>query len=325
MAIDLYLKHIYIHQFSPADTEVQFVDQEVTITPQLDEYFRKKLSKVFSDDAKRGKLDSEHQFMDFVARDLLDASHQIATIWKEEFVISEDQKKNDLVFIEFDRDGQAYLAFLRITLKESLTHLFGETEDPIKMTNNTMPSAAQAPDEALIIRKTDGQYYLIEKRVRHNGSFANYFSEKVLQDQPDLSVKKSIKVIEDTAHKVADSFNRDDFDFQKKVKTAIHHDLEEEVLSAESLANQLFEDNLTARLTFIDELKETIPTEIPVQDIDHSRQVKKFETQKLSLSNGIELIVPNQVYDDAESVEFIQNNDGTYSILIKNIQDIQNK
>ena len=52
---------------------------------------------------------------------------------------------------------------------------------------------------------------------------------------------------------------------------------------------------------------------------------KKLENQKLSLSNGIQLIVPNNVYEDAESVEFIQNPNGTYSILIKNIEDIQNK
>ena len=53
--------------------------------------------------------------------------------------------------------------------------------------------------------------------------------------------------------------------------------------------------------------------------------IKKLENQKLSLSNGIELIVPNNVYQDADSVEFIQNPDGTYSILIKNIEDIINK
>ena len=61
------------------------------------------------------------------------------------------------------------------------------------------------------------------------------------------------------------------------------------------------------------------------RSIDHSRQIKKLENQKLSLSNGIELIVPNNVYQDADSVEFIQNPDGTYSILIKNIEDIINK
>lgn len=83
------------------------------------------------------------------------------------------------------------------------------------------------------------------------------------------------------------------------------------------MADQLFDNNLTARLTFVDELKEAIPEPISVSDIDHSRQIKKLENQKLSLSNGIELIVPNNVYQDADSVEFIQNPDGTYSILIK--------
>ena len=35
--------------------------------------------------------------------------------------------------------------------------------------------------------------------------------------------------------------------------------------------------------------------------------------------------VPQTLYEDAESVEFIQNNDGTYSIIIKNIEEIKNK
>ena len=75
----------------------------------------------------------------------------------------------------------------------------------------------------------------------------------------------------------------------------------------------------------MDELKELVPEKIVFEEIDASRQLKKFENQKLSLSNGIELIVPNNIYQDAESVEFIQNENGTYSILIKNIEDIKNQ
>ncbi|MDU6560877.1 MAG: nucleoid-associated protein, partial [Streptococcus vestibularis] len=174
--------------------------------------------------------------------------------------------------------------------------------------------------------RSSKQYYLIEKRIKHNGSFANYFSENLLQVQPEQSVKKSIKMVEDTAQKIAENFNQDDFNFQGKMKSAIFNNLEEDQeLSPEKLADQLFDNNLTARLTFVDELKEVIPEPISVSDIDHSHQIKKLENQKLSLSNGIELIVPNNVYQDADSVEFIQNPDGTYSILIKNIEDIINK
>lgn len=324
--IDLYIKRIVIHQFTPNDTELILSDQLLTITPRIDEYFRKKLSKVFSDEAKRGMFAEDNVFLSYLSDDLMESSVKIAQLWKEEFVISENQKTNDLVFIQFDKDGVEHFAFLRIALKENFTHISSDSESPIKVTQNNLPSAAQTPDEALVINCSNHHYYLIEKRVEHNGSFANYFSENLLQVQPEQSVKKSIKMVEQTAQKIAESFQQDDFAFQSKMKAAIHKNLEEEQeLSPEKLADQLFDSNLTARLTFVDELKESIPEPIQVADIDHSRQTKKLENQKLSLSNGIQLIVPNNVYDDAESVEFIQNPNGTYSILIKNIEDIQNK
>ncbi len=324
--IDLYIKRIVIHQFTPNDTELILSDQLLTITPRIDEYFRKKLSKVFSDEAKRGMFAEDNVFLSYLSDDLMESSVKIAQLWKEEFVISENQKTNDLVFIQFDKDGVEHFAFLRIALKENFTPISSDSESPIKVTQNNLPSAAQTPDEALVINCSNHHYYLIEKRVKHNGSFANYFSENLLQVQPEQSVKKSIRMVEQTAQKIAESFQQDDFAFQSKMKAAIHKNLEEEQeLSPEKLADQLFDSNLTARLTFVDELKESIPEPIQVADIDHSRQTKKLENQKLSLSNGIQLIVPNNVYDDAESVEFIQNPNGTYSILIKNIEDIQNK
>ena len=178
----------------------------------------------------------------------------------------------------------------------------------------------------MVINLQSRKYHLIEKRIKYNGAFLNYFSDNLLQVSPKISPKKSIKTLEKTAQKIAESFNTDDFQFHSKVKSSIFKNLEEnDELCPEKLADELFDSNLTARLTFIDQVKEAVPEPIKFDEIDSSRQKKKFENQKLSLSNGIELIVPNNVYQDAESVEFIQNDNGTYSILIKNIEDIQSK
>ena len=324
--IDLYIKQIIIHQFSPNDTDLYFADKPISITPKLDEYFRKKLAKVFTEDAKRGRFEEDNVFFGYLNDDLMTSSKKIAELWREEFVSSEDQKTNDLIFIQFDKDGVEHFAFLRVALREHLAHIDLDSDTPIKTTQNNLPSAAQTPDEALVVNRVSRDYYLIEKRMKHNGSFTHYFSENLLQVEPRQSVKKAIQQVEKTAQKIAENFNQDDFSFQSKMKSALYTHLEEEQeLSPEKLANQLFEDNLTARLTFVDELKEDIPESIPVSDIDYSRQAKKLENQKLSLSNGIELIVPNNIYEDAESVEFIQNANGTYSILIKNIEDIRSK
>ena len=324
--MDIYVKKAIIHQFSPADTELLLADKFLNITPKIEEYLRKKIERVYSDDAKTGVFDSENVFLAQLSDDLLETSVTIAKLWQEEFSVSENQKTNDLIFVQFDKEGVEHFAFLRIALREALTHVGGEVDNPIKLTQNNLPGFGTGADEALVINLKSRKYHLIEKRIKYNGAFLNYMSDNLLQVNPTISAKKSIKALEKTAQKVAESFNKDDFQFQSKVKSSIFKNLEEnDELSPEKLADDLFDSNLTARLTFIDQVKEAIPEPVKFDEIDSSRQKKKFENQKLSLSNGIELIVPNNIYQDAESVEFIQNDNGTYSILIKNIEDIQNK
>ncbi|HFI0041120.1 TPA: nucleoid-associated protein [Streptococcus suis] len=324
--MDIFVKKAIIHQFSPDDTELVLADQLLTVSPKIEEYLRKKIERVFSDEAKTGQFEADNPFLDFLNEDLLTSSVKIAGLWKEEFSISENLKTNDLIFIEFERNGVEHFAFLRIALRENLAHVGSESDSPLKITQNNLPGAGSAPDEALIVNLQTRKYHLIEKRIKHNGAFLNYFSDNLLQVTPAISAKKSIKAVEQTAQKIADNFHQGDFQFQSKVKSAIFNHLEEDnELSPEKLADQLFDNNLTARLNFVDQLKEVIPDKITFDEIDSSRQLKKFENQKLSLSNGIELIVPNSVYEDAESVEFIQNDNGTYSILIKNIEDIKSK
>ena len=324
--MDIYVKKAIIHQFSPDDTDLYLADKFLNITPKIEEYLRKKIERVYSDEARTGIFEEDNPFLEMISDDLLETSVAVANRWKEEFVVSENQKTNDLVFVQFSKEGVEHFAFLRIALRETLTHLGGEVDNPIKLTQNNLPGFGTGADEALVINLQSRKYHLIEKRIKYNGTFLNYFSENLLQAKPLISPKKSIKALEKTAQKIAESFNTDDFQFQSKVKSAIFNHIEEEnKLFPEKLADDLFDDNLTARLSFIDQVKEAVPEPVTFEEIDASRQLKKFENQKLSLSNGIELIVPNNVYEDAESVEFILNENGTYSILIKNIEDIQSK
>ena len=324
--MDIYVKKAIIHQFSPSDTDLLLADKYLNITPKIEEYLRKKIEHVYSDEAKTGIFTEDSVFLSHITKDLLETSITVANLWKEEFSVSENQKTNDLMFVQFDKEGVEHFAFLRIALRETFTHLGGQVDNPIKITQNNLPGFGTGADEALVINLQSRKYHLIEKRIKYNGTFFNYFSDNLLQVKPKSSPKKSIKALEKTAQKVAESFNQDDFQFQSKVKSSIFKNLEEnDELSPEKLADELFDNNLTARLTFIDRVKEVIPETVKFDEVDSSRQKKKFENQKLSLSNGIELIVPNNIYQDAESVEFIQNDNGTYSILIKNIEDIQSK
>ena len=52
--MDIYIKKAIIHQFSPDDTELFLADKFLNITPKIEEYLRKKIERVYSDEAKTG-------------------------------------------------------------------------------------------------------------------------------------------------------------------------------------------------------------------------------------------------------------------------------
>mgnify|MGYP000526693209 CR=1 FL=1 len=67
------------------------------------------------------------------------------------------------------------------------------------------------------------------------------------------------------------------FNFQSKVKSAIFNQLEEEnELSPEKLANDLFDNNLTARLSFCRSVKETIPDPVRFDEIECQPSIEEI-------------------------------------------------
>ncbi|GMA69784.1 hypothetical protein GCM10025879_10300 [Leuconostoc litchii] len=47
--------------------------------------------------------------------------------------------------------------------------------------------------------------------------------------------------------------------------------------------------------------------------------------QKFKLDSGIEISIPINVYQDLSKVEFVNNPDGTVTLMIKDIETILNK
>lgn len=53
--------------------------------------------------------------------------------------------------------------------------------------------------------------------------------------------------------------------------------------------------------------------------------IKKFQKQHLTTDSGIEITIPMEEYGNPDKVEFITNEDGTISVLIKNIGRLSTK
>ena len=95
-------------------------------------------------------------------------------------------------------------------------------------------------------------------------------------------------------------------------------------ISTDVIAEKVFGDNITAKQEYQEKLTEkSLPTEVSV--VNSEKYEKKYRTQKFKLDSGIEISIPVHVYQDLSKVEFVNNADGTITLMIKDIASILNK
>jgi hypothetical protein len=128
---------------------------------------------------------------------------------------------------------------------------------------------------------------------------------------------------------VAKSINKKYFDedFEKaiKLKKAVSDSFDENSeIHIEQVASKVFEKDLGIQNEYVEEISKAGLSEKKVV-IPEKIVEKKFRTHKIKTDTGIEINFPLEYADERDKIEFMNNPDGTISILIKNISKIENK
>ncbi len=110
-----------------------------------------------------------------------------------------------------------------------------------------------------------------------------------------------------------------------EAKNMIYQELSEEgTLNIPRVIDKIFKE----KEEFKQEVKEKLDKYHISEDEVTPRSestVKKFEKQCLTTDTGIELRIPMEQYQNPDNVQFITNEDGTISVLLKNIGHIVTK
>lgn len=185
----------------------------------------------------------------------------------------------------------------------------------------------QKADEGIVVNLNNLSYEVIEKKYPFSGEKRLYFSTQVIESRPAPSLEENVRVIKKVAEKIGEKFENQKHDVIADVKEAVYDIVEESgQIDAKVVAQKVFKDNVSAQVAFQEEVVEKgyvdqAPLLREVREITE----KKYGKQKLKLSNGIELIVPLDVYRNPELIEFINNPDGTISVTIKNVDEVINR
>jgi len=138
-------------------------------------------------------------------------------------------------------------------------------------------------------------------------------------------VKQVIKEIKKTVTHVAKKYDEENYLALATTQQAIFTQLEEsDEIDAGIIFDTVFKDKPLAKEAAYQAIAtEKIPEKIPVTNVP--KYEKKYSKQKFKLDNGIEITIPSDIYENKEMVEFINNPDGSISVLIKNIDSIMNR
>ncbi len=337
MIEEVYIKKLALHILDNTLGMPILSESEHPHDSDINDFIKAHIEKVFKDvNIKNASFENESNQIKELCEHLatnkdnfLDVSKKLAGKLYDILIRNVEIPSCDLVCSLFDGDGKSFLGLFILNYKTSYIHYVEENED--RRTNKmikqitTLPNTSQSIEEFIVIDLTDFTILLKEKKHDIDGIKEHYLSKYFLKSQTVLSDKEKVDIINKTSKKMIRDYYDGDIKKMGDLKTAITESIEEnDNIDIESIKKKTFKDNLELQQIYTEELeaKGVVEKKIAINE----NVIKKIpKMQKLVTENGIELKIPISYLSREEKVEFINNSDGTISILLKNIRDIQDK
>lgn len=337
---DIRIRKAIVHIMDSTVGMPVFSDTELDFGSDMADFLEEHIYKTLtSDDIKKCTfVEEESEVLGFVkafneeSMDFVTMSKSLAEKLYGIMNANIEIPSGDLFVILYEINLIPQLALLKMNFKESYTHT--TMSDGMENTNTIMkhrsilPSGSQKLTEAALIKLDDMSVKLIEKKYDVNGQKTNYFSKLFLNCSTKLSQKAKLNIVEKAVEAVQKEFFNESEQFEEKMKakSVIHKEIEEQgSISIPDVVEKIFENKVDMKEAFKEKIeKYNINEKEPIEPKNEAT-TKKFGKQHLTTDTGIEIKIPMEQYNSTENIEFLTNEDGTISVLIKNIGHITSK
>lgn len=334
---DIRIKQVIVHILDGTVGMAVLSDTLVDFGSEFAEFLREHIFKIVSgDDCKycefyKNESEIYQMLSSYEDENFIEVSKRIAEQLYDIMNSNIDIPSADLMVVRFKAADEEYLALLKMNFKTSYTHRTVPEEagnrNEIVRYKAVLPSETQRLSEAAIINLKDFKVTLLEKKYEVNGEKTNYFSFLFLKCASHLSHKTKLSIVTKAVENVQKEHygEENQFEAHMRAKSIIQEELNEKGgFQVEELADKIFEEEPELKAAFQDKIEkyDMVKEEIMPQS---ETTVRKYQKQHLLTDTGIEIKIPMEQYKNPKSVEFITNEDGTISVLIKNIGHLQAK
>lgn len=321
------------------DTNLQMPvlsDSENPLDDDMTEFLERHIEKILKDDGlKAAQFKDEDNRMKelctavvFQPVDFLDISKEIAGTLFGIMLRYVEIPPADLVCCLIELDGIQHFGILKLNYRNSYIHLVQPAQDgnmnAIIKQRTALPGESQKVDECALINLTDLGIRLIEKKYEINGEKIFYLSSLFLNCTSQMSDKEKVKAFK----KATDTFSKqvfeDDFGKAVDIRKAVVDSIERNnAIDVQEVVDNVFPGSPELKNNYIEYIENAGLKEKRIE-ISEKAAEKSFMRQKIKTDTGIEINLPIEYCSDNGKVEFINNPDGSISILIKNVGRITN-
>lgn len=267
-------------------------------------------------------------FLDSGHNDFENAAKNLALKFFDSIKSKEMVPGGDLIFFRVETDNlSTIMGFVKLNYNEKFTHVI-EYEDDILSNNiirnkTILPSPSQKVTEGVML---EGELLKVQEKIYKGMTGSWSLTQDFLEIKRNREkVSDKIKDIKEIVENIGRDKSEDTFEFTSNMQRAIHDSVEmNRTIDNDYVADAIFMDDESAKINFKDQLSNKGLEEV-IKVPNAKLFEKKYNKQKLKLGNGIELSVPINLLKNKDVIEFNLNNDGTTSVMIKNIDKIINR
>ncbi len=238
----------------------------------------------------------------------------------------EEARSFEVLAVDFRFDEVPYVLFILLEESETIAGLSmsegGAVANTLSFANTALPAVSRSVASFALINVLSHEIGYVDEGKWDKD--VELITERLLQAEGGISCKETVQTVREIACEVAEEFDENPALVLGRVKNYIASAAEEGMsLNTETMVSEVFEDEPEMARSFLKKTEEkTLPkeTELPKASIRMSMRKQKIRTD-----TGIEITFPAAYSDSSEYIEFIRNDDGSYTIEIRSVNQIDSQ
>ena len=299
-----------------------FVDMNETSI----DYYRKKVEKALnSPSLKELTVGSLHEMMlrsdKMIESDeeFIKQAHEMTDKLFALGSVIEEMPNSNVLFVDCYKNGETYVAALKLNYRYIPMSVIDE--ENIRITKKqVLPTMGSPVDEAIVVNVDAKKLFLIEKKYMIDGRMDFYLNAQWIKGEEKLTDKQKMSTMKKVVKKMDDIYNVND----GKALPLMKHEIQERIDTNQpvkplEIVKKVLESDGQAQ-----EESEIMMKDLGIDEEDRieSLSLTSMDKCKLVLDDDIEISLPIEEYLSGDKVEKVKQEDGTYSILLKDVSEV---